>query len=137
MTPRSDRVAGQHLDQGLACVSAFNCGPRSEVFSNKKPFCAKKLPPFNCSIDWNKCFCCDSRFTAAGGLLDKFRRRRIDDRNNGLELREGIFQGGFPFSPRNGGRNKLVDVGRHRKMRHGVPGRNNRKEDPPAMTHHA
>ena len=65
MTPRSDGSPASTWIRRCACVSAFNCGARSAVFSNKKPFCAKKLPPFNCSMDWNKSFCCDSRATSA------------------------------------------------------------------------
>ena len=56
-------------------------------------------------------------------LIGQFRRRRIDHRNDQFELREGLLECGFALPPRNVARDELVDVGRHGKMRGGVPRR--------------
>ena len=72
-----------------------------------------------------------SRHQRGGRFLDQLRGRRVDDRDNNVELGEGFFKRLFPLAPRTVAGNQLIDIRGHGKMRGGIPGRQDRNNDRP------
>ena len=63
-----------------------------------------------------------------GRLIDQFRRRRIDHRDDQFELRKRLLEGRLALPPVDMGRDQLVDVGRHGEMRRRIPARQDGKQ---------